>query len=230
MPKTTMNYSNTVIYKLICKDLNITNTYIGHTTSFIKRKNQHKTQSANLTNSQRVYEFIRENGEWANWEMLEIEKFPCADGNEARTRERFYIEELKADLNMINPITTKEEELERHREYNIINRDKITEYNQDTENKERASIWKKEQWLKIKADEERYEKVKQQCKEAKIKRDASMTEEEIEAQRIKTNDKLKEKIECICGATITKGSKPFHLKSKKHQQFLENQTIASECK
>lgn len=229
MPRIATNYSNTIIYKLACKDLNVKNIYIGHTTTFKDRKYQHKAQSNNLDNHQRVYEFIRENGGWSNWEMLEIEKFPCADGNEARARERFYFEELQADLNMINPIITKEEELERHREYNIVNRDKITEYNQDVVNKERASIWQKERWIKIKADEERYEKVKEQCKEAKIKRDASMTEEEKEAQRIKTNDKLKEKLECICGVTITRGSKPFHLKSKKHQKFLETQTIAVEC-
>ena len=30
--------------------------------------------------------------------MIEIEKFPCKDGNEARARERYWYEELKATL------------------------------------------------------------------------------------------------------------------------------------
>ena len=30
---------------------------------------------------------IRENGDWNNWSMIEIEKYPCNDDNEARARE-----------------------------------------------------------------------------------------------------------------------------------------------
>lgn len=156
-------------------------------------------------------------------ELIELVNATCKD--ELVMREAYFIRTIKC-VNMCIPLRTDAE-------YRVENHDKIFEYsriyNNKEKNKERASIWKKEQWIKIKADDERYEKVKEQCKEAKIKRDASMTEEEIEAQRIKTNEKLKEKIECICGVTITKGSKPNHLKTKKHQQFLESQMVAVEC-
>ena len=39
----------------------------------------------------------------SNWEMVEIEKYNCNDGNEARARERYWFEELQAKLNMTYP-------------------------------------------------------------------------------------------------------------------------------
>ena len=38
MPKINCEYSKTVIYKIVCNDINITDCYIGHTTAFSKRK------------------------------------------------------------------------------------------------------------------------------------------------------------------------------------------------
>ena len=52
----------------------------------------------------KVYDFIRNNGDWDNWSMIEIEKYPCNDGNEAKARERYWIETLKATLNERTPI------------------------------------------------------------------------------------------------------------------------------
>ena len=36
------NYSNSIIYKIYCKDENVKDTYIGETTDFIRRKCCHK--------------------------------------------------------------------------------------------------------------------------------------------------------------------------------------------
>lgn len=106
MPIKAVDYSNTVIYKLVCNDLNIKDIYVGHTTKFRKRKYSHKTSCCNEKDTHyklKVYQTIRENGGWENWSMIEIEKFPCKDGNEARARERHWYEELKATLNMEVP-------------------------------------------------------------------------------------------------------------------------------
>ena len=35
MPKSNCDYSRTVIYKIVCNDLSITDCYVGHTTEFI---------------------------------------------------------------------------------------------------------------------------------------------------------------------------------------------------
>ena len=42
MPKTEIDYSKSVIYKIVCDDLNVKDCYVGSTTNFIKRKRHHK--------------------------------------------------------------------------------------------------------------------------------------------------------------------------------------------
>ena len=67
MPRQTMNYSNTIIYKIVCNDLNIKDCYVGHTTDFKSRKCKHKSVCNNANAKEfnyYVYKFIRENGGW----------------------------------------------------------------------------------------------------------------------------------------------------------------------
>ena len=83
MPKSNCDYSRTVIYKIVCNDLNITNCYVGHTTEFTKRKSNHKTRCTDVNDKYHnleVYKFIRDNGDWSNWSMIEIGKWACTDG------------------------------------------------------------------------------------------------------------------------------------------------------
>ena len=43
MPKRIIDYQKTVMYKIVCNDLNIIKSlYVGHTTDFTNRKRQHK--------------------------------------------------------------------------------------------------------------------------------------------------------------------------------------------
>ena len=42
-----VKYEQSIIYKLCCKNTDITNIYIGSTTSKYKRKNQHKSNCDN---------------------------------------------------------------------------------------------------------------------------------------------------------------------------------------
>ena len=57
----------------------------------------------------KVYQNIRKNGRWENFDMIEIEKYPCNDANEGRMRERYWFEELNAKLNYRYPFRTKQE-------------------------------------------------------------------------------------------------------------------------
>tara|TARA_R110000803_G_scaffold50829_1_gene105379 strand:- start:525 stop:1244 length:720 start_codon:yes stop_codon:yes gene_type:complete len=102
MPKTKIDYSKTVIYKIVCDDDNITDLYVGSTTEFVKRKYQHKNACNNQNNrcyNLKLYETIRENGGWENWRMIEVEKFPCNDKRQAECREEYWRKNLKAELN-----------------------------------------------------------------------------------------------------------------------------------
>lgn len=103
MPKDNIDYSNTIIYKIYCKDETIKDIYIGHTTNFVIRKYQHKTSCNNTKNDLKIYKTIRENGGWDNWNMIEIAKYNCNDSTEARIKEQQHYEELKVSLNSCPP-------------------------------------------------------------------------------------------------------------------------------
>ena len=47
MQRTTRNYQDTVIYKIVCNIFDILNCYIGQTTNFTKRKYAHKNACNN---------------------------------------------------------------------------------------------------------------------------------------------------------------------------------------
>jgi hypothetical protein len=102
------------MYKIVCRDLNIKDLYVGHTVNFRQRKHSHYRR-VNIDDEKmnmKVYQFIRANGGWNNWEMVEIEKYSCNDSNEARTRERYWYELLQATLNNNCPIRSHEEAIQ----------------------------------------------------------------------------------------------------------------------
>lgn len=108
-----MNLLKTTMYKIVCKNSFVIEIYVGATINFNQRKAQHKSSCNNLTGSRqyelKVYRFIRENGGWDNWDMIEIEKYAAIDGLDARKRERYWIETLQATLNSNIPVRTREE-------------------------------------------------------------------------------------------------------------------------
>jgi hypothetical protein len=122
-----VDYSKVIIYKIVCKDLNVTECYVGHTTNFKNRKSEHKKYCNNVKSKKfhlKVYEIIRENKGWNNWDMIEMEKFPCKDFNEARARERHWYEILNSSLNSIRPLISNEEQRLYDREKAIVYRAK----------------------------------------------------------------------------------------------------------
>jgi len=109
MPKIDIDYSNTIIYKIFCKDESVNDVYVGHTTNFIKRKYSHKVACNNLNNKLKIYNIIRENGGWSNWDMIEIAKYNCNDHTEARIKEQEHYEMLKSTLNSCPPYSDKKQ-------------------------------------------------------------------------------------------------------------------------
>ena len=100
MPHIAVNYNNTKIYIIRCKNKVVKDFYIGHSVDFTNRKSVHKNHSKNpKTNQKKIYKIINENGGWDNWEMIELEKYPCSDANEARKREKYWEDKLNPTLN-----------------------------------------------------------------------------------------------------------------------------------
>ena len=106
MPKVEIDYSNTIFYKIFCKDPTIKDLYVGLTTNFVQRKHAHKQSCKNekaLNHNCKLYYAIRKAGGWDNWHMEIIAFHNCADSYEARKKEQEYFEALGATLNSIDP-------------------------------------------------------------------------------------------------------------------------------
>lgn len=187
------NYAKTIIYKIVCKDINIKKIYGGHTTNIIKRRQQHK-YSCNNPNYKKynhcVYKFIRENGGWNNWDLIWCYDFPCNSKREAELEERNFIEKEKCELNSIKPYIKEEEKKENKKEsnkkYSEANKDKLKEYRKK---------WNEEN------------------KEYKKEKDKKYREE--------NKEKISNKFTCICGSIITIHHKSTHYKTKKHIKFCQ---------
>jgi hypothetical protein len=142
MPRNPIDYSKTIMYKIVCNDLSIKNVYVGHTTDEKSRKREHKSCCNNPTSSYyhlKVYQFIRDNGGWENWTMLPIETFSCKNKQEATIRERYWYENLNGDLNSRFPTRTQQEYQQANtekikdyrKEYQQANIEKIKDYQKD---------------------------------------------------------------------------------------------------
>ena len=96
MPKLSIDYSKCSMYKIehIEKEDLI---YIGQTTNFKQRKSGHKSSCRN--NATNLYKIMRANGGWEMFRMIEIEKYPCKDRQEAEKREAELIRESRASMN-----------------------------------------------------------------------------------------------------------------------------------
>lgn len=238
MPKIQIDYSNTIIYKLCCKDPTITDIYVGHTTNFLQRKHNHKTNCCNENTKNynlNVYKYIRKNGGWDNWSMIQIEHFNCNNSNEALIRERYWIEVLKPKLNAISPYTTYEEKeaqkqnwyqnnkieiLEKSKQYYEEHKEQKKEYQTQyaQEHKEQISNYQKqyrEQNTEKLAEQKKiYREANKETARLKQKEWKEANKDKIKAQRSQI-------IECQCGCTFTFGNKNRHLQTKIHLEYLQ---------
>tara|TARA_R110001599_G_C11827698_1_gene617964 strand:- start:105 stop:521 length:417 start_codon:yes stop_codon:yes gene_type:complete len=107
-----VNYQDSFIYKICCKDLTIQDIYIGSTTNFKQRKRQHKnctTKETNKNYNRTLYKFIRDNGDWDNWDMILIKNVSCESRLELNRIERESYEEYEPTLNYQVPSRSKKE-------------------------------------------------------------------------------------------------------------------------
>jgi len=119
----TVDWSNTVLYKLCSNNPLIEDEYVGKSGDFHIRKIAHKSVCNNVKSegyNYEVYKFIRENGGYDNWDFEILETANLENEKEASNLERYWIEKLKPSLNERLPAQTPEERAEYHREYNRI--------------------------------------------------------------------------------------------------------------
>src|SRR5690349_14095260 len=82
-----------------------------------------------------LYQSIRANGGWDNWQLIVLETVVFNEKHELRARERHWMETLKATLNVTVPnqtytessIANRERRLQEKRQFNAANRERINE-------------------------------------------------------------------------------------------------------
>lgn len=123
------------IYKLVSSDVEIKECYVGSTKNLKVRKWAHKKDCTNENlkgYNYYVYQFIRQNGGWENWDMVLLETVSYNTKYELHSRERYWIEELQAKLNKIIPTRTIEEyqQLPEYKQYKKEYRNKPEKKNE----------------------------------------------------------------------------------------------------
>lgn len=100
------------IYKLFCKDPEITHVYVGSTKCMSSRMTSHKTACVNPNNTHydyKIYKFIRDNGGWDNWSYEILEMVEADNKHGVRDREQYYCDTLNAELNKWKALRTLDE-------------------------------------------------------------------------------------------------------------------------
>jgi hypothetical protein len=134
-----------IFYKFICNDPTIISTYVGHTINFTDRKGKHKRTCYNETSKNYnilLYKTIRENGDWDNWTMFEIERKIVASKQEALQNEQRLIDLQVEKLNMYNAVQNpnyyknyseqhKEQIIQSSKNYRVKNKIKISDWHKN---------------------------------------------------------------------------------------------------
>jgi len=229
MPVT--DYSKTIMYKIVCNDLNVTDCYVGHTINMTKRKCGHKTCCNNKkhkAHNLKIYQIIRENGGWENWSMLLVEKFPCKDKHEACKRERELYEELGAKMNTLRPYRTQEEHKQYDKQYlkkyREEHKEEHKEYHKEYHKEHKAELnEKKKQYCE--AHKEKIEQYQKKYHEDHKEYYKGQFKQYYQDHKQEIAEKKKEKIQCeYCAKQLTKGCISRHhktCKSKPVKNYIE---------
>ena len=111
--------NNYVVYKIECKDKGNQYIYIGSTTNLKSRKWDHKkryTQPYRYGHKLKLYETMRNNGGWDNFEFSPIEELIGVTKVQAHIREQFWIDYYKPNLNSYNAFTERKKYMEDNKE------------------------------------------------------------------------------------------------------------------
>ena len=214
-----VNYANSVVYKIMSLDPEIDDIYVGSTCAFRKRKHQHKSNCANENAkyyNQYVYQYIRDNGGWANWSMVVVKAYPdITNKMELLAKETKWLKKLNATLNQRVPgkkLTLGKVEYGRQysKQYYSNNKDKVAEYSKQYQklNKEHLTEYKKQ-----------YNQQYQELNKDKL---TEYKKQWGKQYRIKNKEHLTEKIECECGCLISRTNLVRHKTSKKHIKLMND--------
>ena len=122
-----------IIYKIICKDENIKEMYIGSTFNLNQRINEHKRHyKYDRSKNIKLYKFIKD---FENFKFEILETFECETKRQKEQKEQEYINKFLPSLNTQKAYITEEYKKERN---------KNNSKNHYAENKEKELLRRKE--------------------------------------------------------------------------------------
>lgn len=197
-----------IIYKIICNDRNINDSYIGATTKYKLRMEQHK-HSCNHSN-RKVYQSIRNNGGWNNWKIQILSVVPNWNiQRDYRLIEKAMIDLHKPNLNMNIPTRTT-------REYHKQFREKIKGYIRKYQLKHRE---------RVKANNLKW-------REKNRKKLADISNEWYAKNKFKIKQRNNTRFVCLCGSNTNFHHFKYgkHKHCKKHHNMVLKQIIDAKNK
>jgi len=216
-----VDYNKCVIYKIQHKELDEL-LYVGSTTHFRNRKVRHKSNCYKVDGSHynlKLYTKIRDNGGWDAFNMVIVKEFPCENKRQAEAEEDKVMREMKSSLNMVRAYTTPEERREQHSITNKVlyqnNIEKIKEKSKKYYENNKEKISERGKVYRVK----NIDRILNYGKEWREKNKDKMKEYDEQKR-----ERDKEKIKCECGCEIRKCGLAKHLKTLKHQEYLNQQT------
>jgi len=196
-----VNYSKAIIYKLCCKDPEITDIYVGSTCDKYTRKSHHKGNVTNPNNERPVYKYIRKHGGFDNWNFVPIEVYPCESKTELVIRERYWFEKLGASLNSCYPQRS-------YKEWYQASKEKVAEKTKKYREKHKEKIRK-------------FKSNKEVCECGETFTHCHKARHERTDKHLLFIGKVLNKYKCPCGSTIQniKAKVSIHKTSQKHMTW-----------
>jgi len=208
MPRTPTDYSKTIIYKIQHID-NPELLYVGSTTQFTKRKCSHKSNCGNPNNKNhnaKLYQMIRDNGNWDMFIMIVVKEFPCDNKREAECEEDKVMRQMKSSLNTTRAFVSPEERQEYQKQYRQKNKEEIAIKDKQRRERNKDKIAERGKIYRTEHKDEIAERKKIYRTEHK---------DEIAERK-------KQKITCECCCVITKGHLARHKRTKNHQDLMKS--------
>jgi hypothetical protein len=192
------NYQDAKIYKIISYEND--DVYIGSTTepTLARRLSGHVRNYRKYLNGKYHYITSFKVIETGNYDIQLIEPYPCNSKMELHAREGYWIKQMACVNRRVEGRTIQE--------YREDNREAIKEYLQVYNSKNKKEIAETRKIYR----EKNKEAIAQQVK--------SYHERNKEKLAMIRN----EKHECICGGKFTIANKAIHMKSNKHQSYINS--------
>ena len=211
-----VNYQLGTIYRIVCNTTGL--TYYGSTceNTLARRLSKHKALFKLYLNGNFSYitsfELLKNN----NYEIILVESYPCNSKDELHSRERFYIENNECVNKLIPTRQSKE--------YYETNKEKHAKYMKQYYQSNKGHILEHNKQYR-EANIEAHNQYRKQYRKLNKNKISEYRKQYRDLNRQKIEEKRKQSYQCVCGSVFRLDTKQRHLKTQKHQRYLEQNQL-----